>query len=64
MYFCTVSINSKVVSGDLDTKWRPLAEGFKAYYPTERTDNATTAWSDHATQVYITISFLAVPNVS
>ena len=44
--------NSRVVSGDLHTKQRALAAGFKAYYPTEY---ATITWSDYAIQVYIII---------
>ena len=39
-------INSSVVSSDLHSKQRPLAAGFKADYPTERTEHITIAWSD------------------
>ena len=57
MYFCTVNLNSRVVSSDSHTVTSvssdPLAAGFKAYYPTECTKHATIAWSDCATQVYI-----------
>ena len=41
MYFCTVDLNGRVMSGDFHTKQRPLAAGFKGFYPTERTEHAT-----------------------
>ena len=37
MCFCTVKLNSRVVSSDLHAKEHPLAAGFKAYYLTELT---------------------------
>ena len=58
MYFCTIILNNRVVSSDVHTEQRPLAAGFKAYYPTERTEHATIAWSDYiicAIQVQIII---------
>ena len=48
------------MSSDLHTKYRPLAAGFKAYYPTERTEHATIAWSDCAIQVCIIIIIIIV----
>ena len=55
LYGYRVHLSSKVVSSGLHTKWRRLAAGFKASYPTERTDHATIAWSDCAINVYIII---------
>ena len=56
MYFCMVNLNSRAVSSDLHTKQRPLAAGFKAFYPTERTEHAAIARSDCAIYEYKTSS--------
>ena len=59
MYICPFNLNSRVVSSGVHTKQRSLAAGFKAYYPTERTEHATIAWSDRTIQVYIIIFFFS-----
>ena len=40
-------------NGERHTKQRPLAAGFSACYPTQRTEHAAIAWSDCAIQDYI-----------
>ena len=57
MYFCTVNLNSRVVSCDLHTKYRPLAAGFKAYYPTE---HAAIAQSDCTILDYMYIVIIII----
>ena len=58
MYFCTVNFNSRV------HLW--FTAGFKAYYPTERTEYAMVkvARSDCSIQVYIIIITRCCMNVS